>query len=90
MDAPEIPPASHICRNGECDPICIWIKRHREYNARNKAKQHESGNCPVCGLIHTVPGAEKLNAGTGSTPIYDAMIRRTAGEADPLVKEPKK
>jgi hypothetical protein len=45
---------------------------------------HEAGEC-WCGLVHTVPGAARLN-GIGN---YSDMIRRTAGESDPLVKEPK-
>lgn len=35
MNEQIVPPASHVCRNGECDPVCIWILRMRAQNAGN-------------------------------------------------------
>jgi hypothetical protein len=53
----------------------------------DKSLPHNSGECQNCGLKHTVPGAAELNG--QSPPEYGAMIRRTEGQEDPLVQEPK-
>lgn len=52
-------------------------------------QKHTAGDC-WCGMIHTVRGAEELNGDTPPVTEYEAMIRRTSGQEDPLVQEPKK
>lgn len=75
-----------------------WAETHKaathhsiEYYAEGAL--HHAGACH-CSLIHSVPEANRLNALSKLDDAIEAtgqiaMIRRTEGQEDPLVQEPK-
>ncbi len=67
-----------------------WMAGWRNVPGRGKhaAQKHNAGKC-WCGIIHSIPGAAKLNGNPGPERKYDAMIQRATGQEDPLVQEPK-
>jgi hypothetical protein len=66
-----------------------WVAGWRNVpsQGRHAAKKHNAGRCEACSVSHSVPEALRLN---GDEPQYGNMIRRTEGQEDPLVQEPKK